>query len=72
MGCHKAKQKCKGAVWVGVEEEDVVRRVEMRVMGVPIGNQSGPLAELVAEVQGVRKVLEELVGVQREYGGRKR
>ena len=66
--CHKAKQRCEGAVWAEVEEEEgTLGRVEVKVVRVPVSDQAGPSADLAVEVQGVRKVLEELVEVQREY-----
>ena len=40
-------------MWAGVEEEDeVVRRVEVRAMGVPVGRLGGGGAEGVPEGAG--------------------
>ena len=39
VGCHKAKQKCEGAVWSLVEEDEVAV-VEVKAAG-PIGADCG-------------------------------
>ena len=68
MVCHKAKQRCEGAVWGEVEEEEeTLGRVEVKVARMPVGDRARPSMDLTAEVRGVRKVLEELVEVQRGY-----
>ena len=66
--CHKVKQRCEGAVWGEVkEEEEFLGRVEVKAVKVPVGDRAGLSADLAAEVWGVRRVLEELVEVQKGY-----
>ena len=37
--CHKAKQRCEGAVWGEVEEEEeFLGRVEVKAVKAPIGD----------------------------------
>ena len=49
-----------------VVEEDEVAVVEVKAAG-PIGDQSGLIAGIAAEIREIKEVLMELVDVQREF-----
>ena len=74
LGCFKAKQKCKGAIWGGEEEEVEEVEGEAGRVGGPSGSVSEQLREIsetlkeLVEYQGtgIRAMMEVLEGLRYE------
>jgi hypothetical protein len=74
LGCFKAKQKCKGAIWGGEEEEVEEVEGEAGRVGGPSGSVSKQLREIsetlkeLVEYQGtgIRAMMEVLEGLRYE------